>query len=158
MEVSLAGVATTLDQATDSTLVVYMTNRVKRSFWLWLVVFIAVGFGVLTIKSGGAVLFIDGAARLAAGDYVGFVLWFNFLAGFAYIAAGLGLWFHKKWATGLAVMIALATLLVFAAFGIHILVGGNYEVRTVVAMSLRSTIWIGIALVSYFLLGRRTAA
>jgi len=131
-------------------------NHNKRPFWLWLVAIIAVGFGLLTIKSGGAVLFIDGEARLAAGDYVGFVLWFNFLAGFAYIAAGLGLWFRKSWATGLAVAIALATLLVFAAFGIHVLMGGNYEVRTVVAMSLRSTVWIIIAVVSY-LLGRRTA-
>ena len=35
----------------------------KRSFWRWLAVIIAVGFGVLTIKAGGSVLFIDGEAR-----------------------------------------------------------------------------------------------
>lgn len=125
-------------------------NHKKRPLWLWLLVIISVGFGALTIKSGGAVLFIDGEARLAAGNYVGFVLWFNFLAGFAYIVAGLGLWFGKSWATGLAMAIAATTMLVFAAFGIHVLMGGNYEVRTVVAMSLRSAIWIVIAATSFF--------
>lgn len=128
----------------------------KRPFWLWPVTIIAVGFGALTVKSGGAVLFFDGEARIAAGHYVGFVLWFNFLAGFAYIAAGLGLWLGKGWATGLAIAIAVTTLLVFAAFGIHVLMGGNYEVRTVIAMSLRSTVWVAIAAVSYFS-GKRTA-
>ena len=118
--------------------------------WLWLMVVTAVGFGVLTIKSGGAVLFIDGEARLAAGDYVDFVLWFNFCAGFAYIMAGVGLWLRKNWATGLAITIAAATLLVFAAFGVHVLMGGHYEVRTVVAMVLRSTVWLTIAATAYF--------
>ena len=132
-------------------------SDIKRPFWLWLVVIVAVGFGILTIKSGGSVLFIDGEARQAAGHYVGFVLWFNFMAGFAYIVAGLGLWLGKRWATNLAIAIAVATILVFAAFGIHVLTGGNYEVRTVVAMSLRSTVWIAIAVTAY-VLGRRTAA
>ena len=104
-------------------------NYTKRPLWIWPVTLVAVGFGALTIKSGGAVLFFDGEARLAAGNYVGFVLWFNFLAGFAYIAAGLGLWLSKNWATGLAMAIAAATLLVFAAFGIHVLMGGSYEVQ-----------------------------
>ena len=61
------------------------------------------------------------SARAAAGDYVPFVLWFNFLAGFAYIVAGAGLFLWRQWAVKLSLFIALATLLVFAAFGIHIL-------------------------------------
>ena len=46
---------------------------------------IAVIFGLLTIVSGGRALF--GGADM--GAVVPFVLWFNFLAGFAYVAAGL---------------------------------------------------------------------
>lgn len=131
-------------------------NDPKRPLWVWPVMVVAVGFGALTINSGGAVLFFDGEARLAAGNYVGFVLWFNFLAGFAYIAAGLGFWFGKSWATSLAIAIAVATLLVFTAFGIHVLRDESYEIRTVVAMSIRSTVWITIAIVAYFL-PRRTS-
>lgn len=109
---------------------------------------VAVLFGLLTLKSGGAVLFIDGPARAAAGVYVPFVLWFNFLAGFAYVIAGIGLYLWRGWAIRLSLLIAAATLLTFTAFGIHILVGGSYELRTVGAMSLRSFIWLVIGLSS----------
>ena len=108
--------------------------------------FIAALFGIMTLYSGGGVLFFDGSARAAAGDYVPFVLWFNFLAGFAYIVAGAGLFLWRQWAVKLSLFIALATLLVFAAFGIHILAGGLFEMRTVGAMALRSAVWLAIGL------------
>ena len=69
----------------------------NRSIGIWLISAVAVVFGLLTIKSGGSVLFIDGVDRQAAGNYVPFVLWFNFLAGFFYIVAGVGLWLQKLW-------------------------------------------------------------
>lgn len=102
-------------------------------------------FGVLTIKSGGEVLLVDGAGRAAAGSYVPFVVWFNVLAGFAYVAAAVGLALWRPWVEPLAVTIAALTILVFVAFGIHVLLGGAYETRTVGAMSLRSLAWLGIA-------------
>lgn len=105
---------------------------------------VAVLFGLLTIASGGRALFGGAAAREAAGAYVPFVLWFNFLAGFAYVAAGAGLWLRRRWAAMLALVIAGTTLLVFAAFGVHVLNGGAYEVRTAGAMTLRSLVWIAI--------------
>lgn len=109
---------------------------------------VAVLFGLLTLKSGGSVLFIDGPARAAAGAYVPFVLWFNFLAGFAYILAGVGLFLWRSWAAKLSLAIAVATVVVFVAFGFHILVGGDFEARTVGAMSLRSVVWLSIAFFS----------
>jgi len=36
-------------------------------------------------------------------------------------------------------------LLVFAAFGLHVLTEGAYETRTVAAMTLRSTVWVVIS-------------
>ncbi len=125
-------------------------NIKNRPLWLWPVVFIAFVFGALTIKSGGAVIFFDGPARLAAGNYLNFVVWFNFIAGFFYILAGLGFLLNKKWTAKLSITIATATLLVFAAFAIHILMDGNYEMRTVIAMTLRSVIWTSFAFVAYF--------
>jgi hypothetical protein len=53
-------------------------------------------FGLLTIKSGGAVLFFDGPARVDDGNYAPFVLWFNFFAGFVYIIASAGLFMQKN--------------------------------------------------------------
>lgn len=117
--------------------------------WLALASVVAVLFGLLTIRSGGAVLFGDEAARRSAGAYVGFVLWFNFLAGFAYVVAGSGLWARRRWAAGLAFLIAAATLLTFAAFGVHVASGAAYESRTVAAMSLRSLTWLAISWAGY---------
>ena len=128
----------------------------ERPAWVWISVIIAVIFGMMTIKSGGSVLFFDGEARQAAGNYVDFVLWFNFLAGFFYIATGLGLWLEKAWAPIAAITIAALTLLVFAAFGVHILNGGEYEQRTVIAMSIRTLLWLTIAFTCWRQLLRRT--
>lgn len=122
----------------------------KRPLWLWPIIFIAFAFGALTIKSGGAVIFFDGPARVAAGNYLNFVVWFNFIAGFFYILAGLGFLLQKDWTAKLAITIAVATLLVFAAFGIHILMGGAFETRTLGAMTLRSVIWTSFATTAYF--------
>lgn len=120
-----------------------------QPWWLGGVSVFAMLFGLLTIKEGGSVLFVDGEARRAAGNYVPFVLWFNFLAGFIYVIGGAGLWLRQRWAVWLAFLIAGATLLVFSAFGIHILLSGAFESRTIVAMSLRTGLWTLIAVFGY---------
>ena len=102
---------------------------------------VAVVFGLLTIVSGGRALF----GGVDMGAVVPFVLWFNFLAGFAYVAAGLGLWRGAAWAPALSLVIALATAAVFAAFLWHVWQGGAHEARTTAAMSLRLAVWIVIA-------------
>ena len=110
---------------------------------------VAVMFGLLTIVSGGRALFGDEVARAAVGAAVPFVLWFNFYAGFAYIAAGAGLIMRFRWAAWLSTLIAAATVVVFLAFGVHVLSGGAYEMRTVGAMSLRSIVWVAIAILAW---------
>ena len=107
---------------------------------------VAIAFGAATIGAGGNVLFGNGAK--AAGNVVGFVLWFNFLAGFVYLAAGAGLWQRRRWSARLALAIAAGTLLVFAGFGICVAAGGPFEARTVWAMTLRSVVWIVIAVLA----------
>lgn len=121
----------------------------KNRLRIRVVSLVAVAFGLLTIREGGTILFGGEAARALAGDYVPFVLWFNFLAGFAYVIAGAGLWLRHRWAVWLAVAIAGATGLTFAAFGAHVYAGGAYETRTVIAMSLRTLVWVAIAALSW---------
>ena len=121
------------------------TPRQPRGFKTHAISLLAVAFGLLTIKEGGSVLLGNEEARAAAGNYVPFVLWFNFTAGFAYVIAGAGLWMQQRWAVWLAIAIAAATALTFIAFGAHIFTGGAYEQRTVIAMSLRTLVWTIIA-------------
>jgi len=119
----------------------------RSSFIRWSAGAIAVAFGLATVISGGRVLFGGPAARSSAGDIVPFVLMFNFGAGFAYVAAGLGAVARRTWAARLAQGLAVATVLVFVAFGVHMAMGGSYEMRTVGAMTVRSAFWVVQALV-----------
>jgi hypothetical protein len=131
-----------------------MFMKSDRSITIWLISIVAILFGLLTIKSGGSVIFVDGPDRLAAGNYIPFVVWFNFLAGFIYLVAGAGLWLKKQWAIRLSIFIAVATLIVFIAFGIAILIGQAYEMRTVAAMSLRTIVWTVISVFAYYKINR----
>lgn len=117
---------------------------------LWLLRIAALAaalFGILTVYSGGSVLFGDGAA--AAGSYVPYVVWFNFVSGFTYIAAAIGLWQARRWGTWAAIATSGTTALVFALLGIHIVSGGAFEMRTVWAMTLRTVLWTAIAALAW---------
>ena len=121
-----------------------MNAKVLR-FALTGIAIFALAFGLLTIYSGGQVIFGGAAAREAAGNYLPFVVWFNFIAGFAYVVASIGLLTAQRWAPRLALIIAAATALVFLAFGVLILTGTPFEMRTVGAMALRTAVWAGFA-------------
>ena len=121
-----------------------LINKPKRPLWISFFSVVAILFGIATIKEGGTVLFTE-AGEKSAGNYVPFVLWFNFLAGFAYIVAGISLYKLKICSRRLVLVIAISTSIVFVLFGLHILNGGAYEIRTVAAMTIRSSLWILIA-------------
>lgn len=133
-----------------------MTNNKVDGRLIQAVALFAIGFGLLTIIEGGAVVFDLGTARKDAGNYVPFVLWFNFLAGFAYLVAGAGLWLQRRWAVWLATGIAIATATTFTAFGFRIYMGGAYEMRTIFAMSLRTGVWAIIAVLSWRVIAVKT--
>ena len=109
---------------------------------------VAIVFGVLTVFSGGRALFGGAEARAAVGKAVEFVLWFNFLAGFAYVLSGVGLWRGRRWAARAASLLALVTALVAGAFAVHVATGGAYETRTVGALALRLLFWGLVAVVA----------
>lgn len=119
---------------------------------------VAVSFGLLTIVSGGRALFGGPAAVAAAGDAVPFVLWFNFLSGFAYVLAGIGIAMGRRWAVMLSVGLAATIAAVFALFGLYVFQGAAFEMRTVGAMSLRLIVWVAIAVVAARHIASREAA
>lgn len=110
----------------------------------------AILFGIATVVSGGNAIL--GLHRiLESGEkIVPFVLYFNFLAGFTYIITGIGLVLRSRWAPAFAVVVAIATVIVFAGFGVWILRGGAYETRTLIAMSLRTAFWCIASIVALF--------
>lgn len=105
---------------------------------------VAVVFGLATVISGGRALF----GEVDMGAVVPFVLWFNFVAGFAYLLASFGLWRGTTWAPALSIAIAAATAAVFVFFLWHVWHDRAYESRTMAAMILRLGVWVAIATVS----------
>lgn len=117
----------------------------NRTIARLMISFVAIIFGALTIMSAYKVIFIDGAARIAAGNTVDFVLWFNFLAGFIYIITGVGILLKQSWSITASALIAMSTSFIFILLGLHIVNDGLFEYRTVYAMILRTTVWSTIA-------------
>lgn len=112
---------------------------------------LAMVFGLATVVEGGRTL-LGGLAP----DQVGFVVAFNFAAGFAYLVAGAAVLAGRAWAITLARVIAAATLIVFVALGVHIVAGGAFQNRTLAAMTLRSLFWVALSFALPLLLpGRR---
>ncbi len=103
---------------------------------------LAIGFGLMTLIEGGHVLFGGPEAYAAAGKVVPWVLYFNFSAGFLYVATGALSIAKKSYAKRLAIGLALANLVVFTTLLVHVFVGEPYESRTVMAMTLRSAFWM----------------
>ena len=124
-----------------------IVSQIKKPTYLNIISVIALLFGLLTIKSGGEVLFLDGVGRANAGNYVSFVLWFNFTSGFLYIFAAISIFQNKKRAYKYSLFIVASTATVFFFLGIHILNDGLYEARTVGAMSMRTVLWLVVTVV-----------
>ena len=103
---------------------------------------VALAFGAVTVFSGGRALFGDVRERASVDNAVDFVLWFNFIAGFFYILAGVALFSRWRWGVALATLLAVSTALVAGAFGIHVAGGGAYEMRIMGALALRLSFWV----------------
>ena len=122
----------------------------RRGIGLQIVAVVAVVFGVASVVAGGRTLF----GGVDMGAVVPFVLWFNFLAGFAYVVAGLGLLLRQRWAVWLSIAILTGTVLILLAFGLHVMTGGAFEKRTALAMVTRTTVWAVISAVAYLEVAR----
>lgn len=121
----------------------------SRSPWFMAIAMAAAIFGIVTLYSAGTIVLDYGSSRELAGAYVPFVVWFNLAAGGLYIVAAAGIWQRSSWAAGLSMLIALATALAAIPFGLHVVEGGDYEMRTVGALALRIGFWAAIAVILF---------
>ena len=112
----------------------------------------AIAFGLVTLISGGSALF----GLVDMGAVVPFVLWFNFLAGFAYVIGGRLLMIGHRLALPVALTILIATATVFAVFGWRVFAGDAFEMRTVGAMTLRTLFWAAMVWVAMKARGRKS--
>ena len=99
---------------------------------------VAIAFGLATIVAGGRVLL---------GADPGYVVYrpllvFNTAMGFAYVAAGVLMWWGPERGARAALAIFAVNLVVFAAIGVLYAAGGAVAVDSVRAMTLRTGVWL----------------
>lgn len=123
-------------------------REAKSHRWTRVLGALAIIFGLLSIYSGGQVLFGAATARADAGKIVPAIVWFNFLSGFVYVVSGAQMLRLRRSGALLAMGLAAALVLVAALFALHIATGGLFEMRTVLAMLLRLSFWCLVAAVA----------
>ncbi len=107
----------------------------------------ALVFGVLTLFAGGRMLFGLGEAGYAV---VQPVLVFNTVMGVVYIAVAVIALRHVDLGRRAALGVVLVNAAVLVALGLIRMRGGTVANETLIAMALRTMVWMGIV----FLLAR----
>ncbi|HKJ87518.1 MAG TPA: hypothetical protein VKA48_03330 [Gammaproteobacteria bacterium] len=107
----------------------------------WLAALAAAAFGVVTLWAAAMLLFGPVSTEQVAGVFPPFLVWFDFLVGFLYLAGATGLLLRRRWAGTLAAAIAVVTAIIFAIYGLRALQGAPYEPRIVGALAGRVAFW-----------------
>ena len=106
-------------------------------------------FGLATLFMSTSVIFDLFGIREKEGNYVLFVVVANFICAILYLAAAYGFFSRQKWTTMLLYVSVAILIIAFIGLGIHIYSGGIYENKTIAAMTFRTLLTIGFAVVSF---------
>ena len=106
-------------------------------------------FSIVTLFMSTSVIFDLFGIREKEGNYVLFVVVANFICAILYLAAAYGFFFRQKWTTMILYISVVILIITFIALGIHIYSSGIYENKTITAMTFRTLLTIGFALVSF---------
>ncbi|WP_421801212.1 hypothetical protein [Flagellimonas sp.] len=106
-------------------------------------------FTTITLFLSTSILLDILGIREQQGHYVPLIIWSNFLCGCLYILSIIGLFTHKKWS--IVPMVLALFILVGAFFGLyfHIMDGGLYEDKTIMALFFRITLTLFLAFGTY---------
>lgn len=113
--------------------------------------YFAIIFGIISSMASSLVLFTE-EGKSVAGQIVYFVLWANFLLSLLYILTGVMILRRMKLSIPFSFFIAATSLVILLGLISHILRGNAYEIRTLMAMSLRTFFWILISITNYRIL------
>ena len=111
-------------------------------------------FAAFTIFMSGSVIFDLFGIRAKEGNYVLFIVVANFICGFLYFLAAIGLLMHKKWSNTLLISALGILLVAFLGLMWHVEAGGLYEMKTVKALGFRFMVTLLFAILSWFYLSR----
>lgn len=111
-----------------------------------------IAFGLLTLFLSSSIIFDLFGIRAKEGNYVGFIVWANFISSVLYLYTAYGLMANKKWIVKPLLISSSILILAQAGLFLYISEGGIYETKTVYAMFFRIAVTLGFTLLAYLLL------
>ena len=123
----------------------------NRNKILRIIVAIAlIAFALVTIFMSSSVLFDWFGIRAKQGNYVPFIVWTNFVAGFLYLISAYGILKSNKWAVKILIFAEVLLILAFIGLSIHIDQGRTFELQTIKAMLFRITVTLAFTVIAYY--------
>lgn len=121
-------------------------NKMFRS--LFAIVLIA--FATATLFMSSSVIFDWFGIREMEGDYVPFIVWTNFIAGWLYLVSAYGLLKAQKWAFWILIGTTLFLAIALVVLALYINSGGVFELKNVGAMGFRIALTIAFSVLAYY--------
>ncbi|PRX43821.1 hypothetical protein [Salegentibacter salegens] len=122
----------------------------KSKIFRYVIAILILAFALVTLFMSSSVLFNWFGIRAKQGDFVPFIVWTNFVAGFIYLIAALGFLQSKKWTLWILTTVALLLFIALMILLLHIDRGGSFEFETIRAMVFRIVLTITFSLLAYY--------
>ena len=122
----------------------------KNKIIRYVVAIVLIAFALATLFMSSSVIFDWFGIRAKEGNYVPFIVWANFIAGFLYLISAYGFLKSKRWTFWILIRTTIILIMAFIGLLVHIGYGGIYETKTVGAMGFRIAITIAFTAMAYY--------
>ena len=122
----------------------------KNIIFRYVIAILLIAFAAVTVFMSSSVIFDWFGIREKDGDYVPFVVWTNFIAGFLYLISAYGLLKARKWAFWILIGTILFLVIALIVLALYINYGGVFELKNVGAMGFRIALTIAFTVIVYF--------
>jgi hypothetical protein len=126
----------------------------KKEIFRYIIAIVLLAFAAVTVFMSSSVIFDWFGIREKEGDYVPFIVWTNFIAGFLYLISAYGLFKAQNWAFWIMLGTILFLMIALIVLALYINYGGVFEIKNVGAMMIRIGFTIALTVIVYFSLKR----
>ncbi|MDP2688135.1 MAG: hypothetical protein Q8O62_12990 [Aequorivita sp.] len=124
----------------------------KNKIFSYVIAITLIAFASVTVFMSSSVIFDWFGIREKEGDYVPFIVWTNFIAGFLYLISAYGLLKAQKWTFWVLTGATLLLIIALIVLALYINYGGVFELKNVGAMGFRIAITFTFTVIVYNIL------
>ena len=125
-----------------------------KKYLLIIIAIVLTAFGLLTFYLSSSLLFDLFDVRAEQGNYVGFVVFTNFLCSLLYLISAFGFIANKEWTIYPLIISTLALIATLLRFSIYVSSGGIHEAKTMSALIFRIVVTLIFTILAYYLISK----